>query len=222
MTEPRTPTVLVRGEARRTGPPELAELTLTLRAEGPRAADVTETLAGRAARLRTVIEQHQDAIERSATSGLRVGPTIGRGSSNRPRGFQGYLTTTVFVHDFAALGDLIIATLAIEQATVDGPNWSLRPGSPLYREARLAAVADARARAEDYAAAFGAEITALLEVSDTDAVRPAPSRFARMSAPAGGAAEPSFELEPAEQEVTGQITVRFALSEPDLGVVSER
>lgn len=115
-----------------------------------------------------------------------------------------------------------MATLAIEQATVDGPTWSLRPGSPLYRAARLAAVADARARAEDYATAFGAEITALLNVADTDAVGHVPSRMARMGQPGGGEPEPAFELEPAEQEVTGQITVRFAISEPDLGIVSAR
>ena len=38
----------------------------------------------------------------------------------------------------------------------------------MYREVRLAAIADARRRAEDYAAAFGATVAELVEVSDLD------------------------------------------------------
>ena len=36
----------------------------------------------------------------------------------------------------------------------------------MYREARLAAIADARRRADDYAAAFGTTVADLVEVSD--------------------------------------------------------
>jgi uncharacterized protein len=79
----------------------------------------------------------------------------------------------------------------------------------MYREARLAAIADARRRADDYAAAFGTTVADLVEVSDLNTgfggVR-------EMRAFAMGAAEDAaFEFEPATQSVSGQVTVRFSL-----------
>ena len=71
-------------------------------------------------------------------------------------------------------------------------------------------------RARQYAAAFGAHLTALLEVSDTGLsgggfrVASAASRMA----PFGGG-ELRLDLAPARQEVHGAVEVRFAMSAPD-------
>ena len=69
---------------------------------------------------------------------------------------------------FAALSDILVALTGIDQCTVDGPEWSFRADNPIFRRARLAAVDDARTRAEDYAAAFGAHLTSLIEIADVD------------------------------------------------------
>ena len=45
---------------------------------------------------------------------------------------------------------------------------TLRPGNPIHRQARIAAIDEARRRAADYAAAFDATLGSLLEVSDLD------------------------------------------------------
>ena len=51
--------------------------------------------------------------------------------------------------------------------TVTGPDWRLRPDSPVYRAARLAAAKDATQRAGEYAEAFGGRISGLVEAADS-------------------------------------------------------
>lgn len=212
------PVVEVRGEATLRGMPDLATLTVTIRADGRRPDEVTDLLARRSARLRTELDRFSGAIESTASTGLQVGPTFERGSVLRPRGYQGSVTSTVVVHDFAQLGALVVALGEVEQSAVTGPAWSLRRENPMYRSARLAAVEDARQRADDYADAFGSLVVGLLGVSDLE---PAPPVWRAQAAFARGLPDdqPPLELEPEEQEVTGRVTVRFRISDPDLGAV---
>ena len=87
----------------------------------------------------------------------------------------------------------------------------MRPDNPMYREARLAAIADARRRADDYAAAFGTTVADLVEVSDLNSGLCGGVREMRAFAMAKGAEEATFEFQPAAQIVSGQVTVRFSL-----------
>ena len=95
------------------------------------------------------------------------------------------------------------------------PWWSLRPTNPIHRQVRIAAIAEARQRAADYAAAFDATLGSLVEVSDLDgSFQPQPRMLkAAFAADAvGGSGEPELDLEPAEQRVSAQVTVRFQLA----------
>jgi uncharacterized protein YggE len=87
----------------------------------------------------------------------------------------------------------------------------LRPDNPMFRDVRLAAIADARRRADDYAAAFGATVAELVEVSDLEAggFPRGPMQMAKMQSMAVDDA--TFAFEPAEQTVSGQVTVRFTV-----------
>ena len=80
---------------------------------------------------------------------------------------------------------------------------------------RIAAIDEARQRAADYAAAFDATLGSLLEVSDLDgsfAHQPRAFKAAFAMDAAGGGPEPELDLEPAEQRVSAQVTVRFQLA----------
>jgi uncharacterized protein YggE len=98
----------------------------------------------------------------------------------------------------------------LSNSQLDGPWWSLRADNPMYREARIAAIADARRRADDYAAAFGTTVAGLVEVSDLNTGFNG-VREMRTFAMAKGAEDTPFEFEPATQTVSGQVTVRFSL-----------
>ena len=212
MTEPTgpAPLVTVRGEAQLEGPPDLATLALTLHASGDSAERTRSQLAEGSAAVTQLLQRFEAALERSSTSGLHVSPVFNRRSPAKITGYQGTFTTQIVVADFDSLSPLVLALTALANSQIDGPWWSLRPDNQMFRDARLAAIADARRRADDYAAAFGTTLADLVEVSDTNAGFGA-VREMRAFAMAKGADDASFEFEPAVQTVSGQVTVRFSL-----------
>lgn len=210
------PVVTVRGEAYREVPPELARFTVTATArDRDRAATLTR-LAERAAAVRVLLDAQGPAIDRRETGDLRVRPETARGSE-RVVAWYGSVTTTVAVTDFTALGELMLRLADQDQVEVAGPWWSLRPDSPVHREARHAAIADALARAREYAEALGARVTALVELADAGVERPMMARTACAAGPGTGDGPPELDLDPQQQTVQAAVQARFAISTPVLG-----
>lgn len=206
------PVVTVRGEASLECPPDLATLSVTVQQRAATAEQVRGLLAEAAAELGTRIDAFRSRLESSSSDGLHVGPVFGSRDKARVTGYRGSYATTLVLADLDALPSLVGALTTVEQVQVDGPWWSLRPQHPLQRQARLAAIADARQRADDYAAAFGATIVDLLEISDLDGgYGGGPRRFAMAAAAAAGG-PPELDFEPAPQTVSAQVTVRFVMS----------
>jgi uncharacterized protein YggE len=217
MTEPNgsPPLVTVHGEAQLEGSPDLATLALTLHASGDSAERVRSQLAEGSVVVLQLLQQFDAAIERSSTSGVHVAPLFNRRTPTKIIGYQGTFSTQIVVSDFESLSPLVLALTALSNSQVDGPWWSLRPDNTMYREARLDAIADARRRANDYAAAFGTTVAGLVEVSDLNTGF-AGGREMRAFAMAKGVDDTPFEFEPATQTVSGQVTVRFSLKSVQL------
>lgn len=209
-----TPVVTVLGSAELEGPPDLATLSCTVHAKADSVEAVRSQLAAASQRISGVLTEVATALHRSGTTGLHVAPVFERRRSTRVDHVAGTLSTEVVVADLGQLASLVQTLTGIENAQLDGPWWSLRSDNPLHREARLAAVADARSRADDYAAAFGARVAGLLEVSDVGGgggwSGHAQDR-ALMGGP-GGDEEPAFDFVPAVQTVSAQVTVRYTLT----------
>jgi uncharacterized protein YggE len=133
----------------------------------------------------------------------------------------------ITIRNFTVLGELIVSLADAELVTVEGPWWALRPDSPVYREARLAAARDAMVRAGEYAKAFGGRLGDLLEAADTGLLtahaRPDTWRSSGFSAAAGRrsvkaeSTQPELDLEPARQTVSAQVDARFAMTRPAPG-----
>jgi uncharacterized protein len=213
MTDPAgaAPVVTVRGDAQLEGAPDLATLTLTLHASGDSAEQTRRQLAEGSVTVAELLQGYEAAIERSSTSGVHVAPVFNRRTPTKIIGYQGTFTTQIVVSDFEFLSPLVLALTTLSNSQLDGPWWSLRADNPMYREARLAAIADARRRADDYAAAFGTSVAGLVEVSDLNTGFNG-VREMRTFAMAKGADDTPFEFEPATQTVSGQVTVRFTLN----------
>ena len=209
-TPASAPVVTVRGDAQLEGPPDLATLTLTLHASGDSAERTRGQLAEGSVEVAELLQGYEAAIERSSTSGVHVAPVFNRRTPTKIIGYQGTFTTQIVVSDFEFLSPLVLALTTLSNSQLDGPWWSLRADNPMYGEARLAAIADARRRADDYAAAFGKTVAGLGEVSDLNTGLNG-VREMRTFSMAKGADDTPFEFEPATQTVSGQVTVRFSL-----------
>jgi uncharacterized protein YggE len=212
MTEPigSAPLVTVRGEAQLEGPPDLATVGLTLHASGDSPEATRSQLAEGSAKVAGLLAEFETAVERSSTSAVHVFPVFNRRTPPKITGYQGTFSTQIVVADLESLSALVLALTALPNSQLDGPWWSLRHDNAMYRQARLAAIADARQRADDYAAAFGTAVADLVEVSDLNTGFGG-VREMRAFAVGKGAEDAAFEFEPATQTVSGQVTVRFSL-----------
>jgi hypothetical protein len=214
-----SPTVAVRGQATIEAQPELAVLTLTIEAHGHDRRSAMDLLTQRARSVADVVDRFETGLERSETSRLHVYPELDNRRTEKVRRYVGRSSTSLTVHDFGMLSDLLIAASSIDLVAIDGPWWRLRPTSDVYRQARLAAAEDAKTRARDYAEAFGARIVGLIEIADLgmsqQQAQPQPAGGALLSMAAARDGGAEFAFEPGHQEVVGQVEARFLLTQPE-------
>jgi len=212
-TPPSSPQVAVRGEARLVVDPEIATVVVTARTSARDRQTALERCRAGQAEVTAVLTAAGASVEAVETAGLAVYPEHREG---RREESAATVTSSVTVAQLDAVGELVVALGRLPDVTVSGPHWQLRPDSPVVEEARLAAVGDAVHRARQYAAAVGARLTELLEISDVGLS----SARSRVAGPVAAVArfateELRFDLAPAPQEVLGAVEVRFAMSPPD-------
>jgi hypothetical protein len=219
------PVISVRGEASLEVEPEIAVVGVTVQARDRDREKVLRRLADRNRQVTDLIKGYGEAVEKLESGSAHVQPELkDKRAGERVAGYLGVATTQVTIRDFTVLGELIVRLADAELVTVDGFWWALRPGSPVHREARLAAARDAMARAGEYAEAFGGRLGDLLEAADagllTADTRRDSWRFTGGRAMSAGlsakaeSAPPELDLEPAKQTVTAQVEARFAMTPP--------
>jgi uncharacterized protein YggE len=211
------PTIVVRGEAVREVPPEIAVFNVSVTVRGKNKDAVLARLAAQSAALRAELDSYGEAIERRETGGVQAYPDLKKGA------FTGNVDTTVTVADFGALGEMLPRLAGMELVSIFGPWWQLRRGSKAGADVRAAAITDALDRAREYAAAVGARVDKLVEISDEIAggagIVPIAARG--MAFDAGRASPPPLELDPQRQTVQASVLVRVTITEPDLSDKSD-
>jgi uncharacterized protein YggE len=216
------PTIVVRGEALREVPPELAVFSVSVSERGKDKDAVLARLTEHTAVLRAVLDGYGEAIERRETGGVQVYPDFQPGSGGaggrggkRPTAYVGNVDTTVTVAEFGVLGEMLPRLAALEQVSIFGPWWQLRRGSKAGADVRRAAIADALDHAREYAAAVGSRIDKLVEISDE--VGGGIMHAARaLSFDAKQESDRTLELDPQRQTVQASVLVRVTITEPDL------
>jgi uncharacterized protein len=216
------PVISVRGEAWLEAEPEIAVISVTVQARDRDRRTVLDRLASRNTQVLDLIKGYGEAVEKLESGSASVRPDIkNKERQERVSHYLGQASARVTIRDLTVLGELIARLADAELVTVAGPWWSLRPDSPVHRQARLAAARDATRRAAEYAEAFGGQLGTLIEAADAGllAGHAVPVRFAARSATLASGApieQPILDLEPARQSVTAHIDARFAmvLSDP--------
>jgi uncharacterized protein YggE len=129
---------------------------------------------------------------------------------NRVVGCRAGEDIALLVTDVAALDAVLSALIGAEPTDLRGPHWVLDDPAGAWREAQQRAVADARARAEGYAAALGGTLGPLLRLSE--APEHAMSMDYRLAATeAAGPDVRALGLEPEPVRVTARCTTTWTL-----------
>ena len=210
------PTVTVRGTARADVDPDRVRLTVLLSAEAAAGPEALSGLAARSAAAAEVLDSYDLLARRPA--GVSLQPRW-----NERGEVTGQTAQRVVVAEAGAdgpLGELLTRLVAIPGTTVSGADWLVDDGNTAHSRLREAAVADALARAGDYARAAGLRLGAIDRIAEPGMTEPFPGGGGsfRMAAKAeavslgmdmGGG--PVLELEARPVPVVAEVDVRWAL-----------
>ncbi|WP_138904205.1 SIMPL domain-containing protein, partial [Streptomyces albidochromogenes] len=197
---------------------------ITVSARGTDRRTALEDLTRRNGLALDLVKSYGDAVEKLETGAFSISPELTRhGRGDRVRAYHGRVHLTAVLTDFTALGELTTRLADLELTRVDGPWWSMRPDSPAHGEVRRQAVREAVKRAREYAQALGADLTALVELSDPGAeeAHPVPVAYAggfTRRAMSSEMAEdaPALDLEPQRQTLHALVNARFIMTPPAL------
>ena len=222
MTSPSSPerelprTITVTGVGRASVRPDIADLRLgvTITEKTVDAARAASAKVQNAVleRLKGLGVEERDL----QTSIVSVQPQYDYSQQSAPPRLVGYQFTNVVaatLREIEKVGDAIDAALGAGATNIDQMTFRVADQSGAESEARDAAVANARARADTLAAAAGVEIVGVgAIVEGGSGLIPFPHQFERMAMAAKDAGTP---IEAGTNEVTATVTITYVLGATD-------
>lgn len=157
-----------------------------------------------------VFESFEIADADIHTAALQVAPIYpqprseGGGGEAKPQAFRVLNRVAARLRDLARLGEFLAEVVKAGANRLDGVAFEIGDEAPLRERARRAAIADARARAEVYAAAAEVKLGRALSIAETEDPGPRPLSTMAMRAEAVPTA-------PGEQTVSASVRVVYAI-----------
>jgi hypothetical protein len=205
--------ITVAGEGKATGKPDIAQITLGV----SKVADTVDAARnGAAASLDAMIKSMTGngiAKDDIQTQQFNISPEYDY--SNNKQTLRGFRVTNIVS---AKLRDIGKTSKVVDDAVTAGGNdvrvqniaFTIDKPDDLKKQAREAAVADAKARAETLASATGVSVGDPISITETGVVTPVPYKSIG-EAPAAGAGVPSTPIEPGTQDVIVSVTVTWSI-----------
>ena len=204
--------ITVAGEGKATGKPDVAIITLGVSRV---AATVDEARNGAAASLDAMITSmtaNGIAKDDIQTQQFSISPEYDY--SNNRQTLRGFRVTNIVT---AKLRDISKTSKVVDDAVTAGGNdvqvqniaFTIDKPDDLKKQAREAAVADAKARAQTLASASGVSVGEPISITETGVTSPpVPYQGIAEDRSAAGAATP---IEPGTQDVTVSVTVTWSI-----------
>lgn len=202
-------TVAGQGEARVA--PDMATVQLGVTTQAETAAEAMRENSTLQAAVIAALKQGGLAEKDIQTSGLNLNPVMDYGDQRPPRvtGYQASNMVAIRVTDLARLAEVLDAIVGAGANEINGISFGRDDGADAEDEARRAAVADARHKAEVLAEAAGLRLGPVLVMRDNVAVQ-GPRPMMRMAADAVGAAE-SVPVQAGELAMSATVEMEYAL-----------
>jgi uncharacterized protein len=208
LAETTVSTITVTGNGTVQAPPDLATLMIGVTTQGETAAVAlsanSQAVAAVTARLTASGIEARDM----QTSNLSINPNWTSVDSASSPVISGYVATnllTIRVRDLGGLGAVLDAAVADGANTLNGLTFGMALPEPALNDARIAAVADARAKAELLVTAAGMKLGRIVTITEGGAwTDPAP--MFRESAAA-------VPVQGGEVAMTANVTIQYEMTE---------
>ncbi|WP_299785680.1 SIMPL domain-containing protein [uncultured Marivita sp.] len=205
--------ITVTGEGSVFAVPDMAVITMGASAEAETAKEAMDQTSDITTAILDRLTEAGVAERDMQTSDLSLSPLWSNRSSseNRPSidGYQASNRVTVRVRDLESLGTILDAVLTDGANELGGLEFTLSDPEPLMNDARIKAVADARARAKLLADAAGVELGALISLSETGARAPRPEMLSMARA-----SDSVVPVAQGEAELRASVTLVYEIVSP--------
>ncbi|MBL3552498.1 SIMPL domain-containing protein [Rhodovulum sulfidophilum] len=208
------PELRVTGTGSATAAPDMATLRLGVGHEADTAAEAMALVSDDLGRVMAELQAAGIEARDIQTSGLNLSPVWGdRSEDKRPRitGYSAANGVTVRVRELDGLGPLLDTVIGTGANTLDGLSFGLQEPGPVMDEARRAAVAEARRKAELFASASGQSLGSLVSLVEQGANQPMPMQM-KMSFESMADTMPMAE---GELELDATVTMVFELGDAE-------
>ncbi len=199
-----------RGEVMRT--PDVALINAGVVTQAATAATAMAENATRMARMVAALRKAGIAERDLSTASISLQPQYRYVENQAPviTGYQASNQLNVRFRDIAKSGSVLDALVKEGANQINGPTMMLDNAQAAMDEARIAAVKNARARADLYAGATGMTVKRIVSISESEGYAPGPMPIMQRSAAMDASAK--TEMLPGEQSIAVSVNVVFELN----------
>jgi uncharacterized protein YggE len=207
--------VTVEGVGRVSGEPDTLRVTLGVSVTRPSVDEALTVANERADAVLAGLREAGVAEKDIQTRDFALQPEY-RHREDEPPQITGYTVRNLVeakVRELARAGEVLTAAVEAggDAARVESVGFFLEDNAELLRQAREAAFADARAKAEQYAELADRRLGALLSISETTNEAPPPVPFDAAAADEAARAAAPVPIEAGQSEVSVHVTAVWAL-----------
>jgi hypothetical protein len=204
-------TVSVSGVGQVTGVPDVLRLSMGVQTTGSTVNTALNQANDDIIKITAALKKHGVADKDIQTSGLSINPHWDQNSTSHITGYDVSESLTVQLRKLTDAGSAIsdAAAAAGNDTRVDGVSFDIEDNAALLNQARDAAFADAKAKAEEYAKLAGRTLGKVNSVSETTDSAPQPIPF---NAPMAMSAAKAVPVSPGSQQVSVDTSVVWTLN----------
>ncbi len=197
-----------------TGAPDVLRLSMGVQTTGSTVNAALNQANGDITKVTAALKKHGVADKDIQTSGLSINPHWDQNSNSHITGYDVSESLTVQLRKLNDAGSAISDAAAAggNNTRIDSVSFDIEDNTALLNQARDAAFADAKAKAEQYAKLSGRSLGKVSQVSETTDTAPRPIPFAAAPMAASGMAEKAVPVSPGSQQVSVNTSVVWTLN----------
>lgn len=174
--DPAEHTIAVTGTGTVTVKPDVADVRLGVSVQRPTVKEAQADAAAAMSAAVAAVKKAGVANDDIQTTVVSLGPVYEypTGGGQKLVGYQFTNQVVVTIRDLSKVPDVIDGAIAAGANTVDGVSFRVNDPNAAEKQARTAAMNDARRRADQLASAAGVRVTGVAQITETSAPAPVP------------------------------------------------